>query len=276
MNIPTDPDILANHFASEEHINAFDEGAWLIQIAFTGLDCAVTIEELAARAYAAKIDPKDFLKDMEKTTILVGTRGTNIANMKAKTSKAGAEEIAILVKRYSLVSNVKLMNESKSGKIAIGRVAACFPEIIAVNLALGLIKPTLQGDFALPLRFRFSGAPALMTSTEWATYKEAFLDYMVAASKVINQKNELGKETNDAIRARQVGFAMAILNSTFSTSHLKAKLTACNTMCVNKLKKRNTAFKNLADVSLFSMQKNWDGTGFDWKSAKGWAHLKLM
>jgi len=177
---------------------------------YQGFDHAIVYNGLRSHEQDRKI----FMTEMTKLILFFTIRGTRTEKQLKRTASATKEEIKALAAKYKIVE--KSAANLARYEASPGRVLQCFPKQVSAIMDKGLGRDLGEEDKVLARKYRFFGAPAIMTET---TEMIAWVAWAVAADKRVNG--------NKADKAKLLQFAnIARSNSPFLSGPEKQEVIA--------------------------------------------------
>lgn len=215
-----------------KELTEFDFDFYLL-VEYQGMDPQKVLDALIKAAVKAKKTLKEFTQDMIKVVTFYVRRGTSFKrNDFGARSKQGAEkDVNALMSTYGIMQN--LAGDFSPDRISVARVIILFAETAAAIYNSGMARPIVVPEGALPMCFAFPSSPALMNDTEWALWKEDYLNTMVKFTKIINRPGAGANRANannnnnnnatptvvmtdDVIKSTQLNYAEVARNSAFA------------------------------------------------------------
>jgi hypothetical protein len=172
-------------------------------LTFKGFNAKAVVETLKKSAFKAGRTPQLFKEDMIYLISYFLRRGASINRNGEARSKddAAAAKVRELKAIYRIQENVP--SGASPSIITMARIMNSFPEVVGNRYALRMAEP-IGPQGIVPRCIMFAGGAALIpTLTEFDFLFEAFLNWSVQFSRIINRKvRDLKKEKFDTVAAK--------------------------------------------------------------------------
>jgi hypothetical protein len=140
------------------------------EFAYEGFDPRYFITNVLGKVETNKPQLRD---DMSRILSWYVIRGTKVTGTKVTTTtaEAGYKKIKEVTDKYK-VKNV--LGEKDRTKITVGRIAACFPHVVAFLMGSPDSRIVGATQANLPRHYHFPGAPSIMTAEVWQVHEASW------------------------------------------------------------------------------------------------------
>lgn len=218
---------------------------------FKGFDPVVIFEVLMKVLKAAGYDTeqKQFGVIFNLITYFV-KRGTNFS---ASALQKSDPEVAKWMAHVTSTCKIQQKLKGSTNGLTLPRIAATFPHhVLALSAANEMRR---IGEFipanGMPEVFAYPGSPAMMSTTEWATWKEDYATHMVKVHRIINAKNATERAKDpDTVLAEQTNYGEIMVSSDINRKLLRTRRALAATICasiVATTKKRPLPIPEIVD-----------------------------
>lgn len=180
--------------------------------------------------FAKRVGQKPALVAMSIIAAFV-MRGTNVVKMGVKSTPWFKAMLS------SWTTNGLRQASDSADVVTVGRVAALYPQYTCYVNAFAL-QNKLKDDFfpstTLPLHYRFTGAPSIMSDEAWERNKEAYYGYMRSFTILISKDRRNNKVLSDEELEKRMNTVKSIADSQRKNQHHRTMRSAYLNFLVSK------------------------------------------
>lgn len=258
-----EPEVIQPNWDIKAFVNAktmaaaVDSTFFKAQVAYVGYSPAATVNMMKARAIKANISKQEMMDNVDFAIGWVTNRGTKITPRAVqRTSATTKATLGMIIKRYQ----IQPTGEGKTygpDVLTFARIALTFASFTAVAQFISGRDPVGERspiDVALPLCFRFSGAPSLFPKN--SDYFPQYIQWAVAFDKIINEKTKKYTPVGQIIQYAKISLNSPLYDNEDRTMICSA-LENINAMEGTKAREvfGGADFKMLEEIPIFS-EKN--------------------